>query len=319
MVKTVFFGLFQTLGDIIASTALIRAIKEKYPDSKITYAVGAQYTDILAGNPDIFETIACGSAAEIILRASEKPYDKVMIPLMLTSEDTLWHQRYPWCVPGEKRNLVDMYAERCQDDITVNKRKTFIYPTENHWQEIVSQIPADKKEDFLRRPYITVHTTSRLESKDWPWEKFAELATRIFNHFEGKLYVYQVGGPEDRVLPNPCAPLTGVPILYTASLIQHGLMHIDVDSGPSFIADSLDIPTVCIMGATNPSIAGPIGPSTTFIEPNGRKCIGTATHTVCVTHCLIKDDCIKTISVDDVFNHVVERLTPILKENGIIA
>lgn len=166
---------------------------------------------------------------------------------------------------------------------------------------------------------MTIHTTSRLESKDWSYENFTQLANMLYAKFEGKLQIYQIGGKEDRIIPNPVVALTELPIPYTAAVIKRSLFHVDIDSGPSFIADSLDVPTVCIMGSTNPSIAGPIGPGTTFIEPNGRKCIGTATHTVCVTHCLIKDECIKTVSVEDVFNHVVSRLEPILKGKGIIA
>ncbi len=313
----VFFGLFQTLGDVIVSTALIRTIKEKYPESEITYAVGVDYVAALVGNPDISNIIPCGSPQEIIIRSAERPYDKVYLPLMLTQEDTLWHQRYPWCTPGKRHNLIDMYAYRCQDDLKVENRRSYIYPTDQHWDEIVGHIPDEFKEGFKNTPFITIHTNSRLESKDWPMANFAELSIRLMNHLKGKVLIYQIGGPSDPVLPKPVTPLTGTPLLNTAAIIKRSLLHIDVDSGPSFIADSLDVPTICIMGATNPDIAGPIGPNTTFIEPPVRKCIGTATHTVCVTHCLIKDDCIKLVSVDEVYNKVIEKLDPIIKKLGI--
>lgn len=310
--KKIYFGLFQTLGDIIVSTAIIRAIKVKYPDSHIVYAVGKDYTDVLKNNPDINEIIPCSSPQEIVLRAGAGNYDKIFLPLMLVAEDTLWHQRPPWCVPGENKNLVDMYAAKCGDDLKITDRRTFVYPTDKEWNELVEQIPESNREKFQQRPFITIHTSSRLESKDWPEASFAELALRLYAHFEGKFEVYQIGGPTDKPLPRPVIGLMGTPFLHTAAIIKRSLFHIDIDSGPSFIADSLDVPTLCIMGSTTKDIAGPIGPNTTFVEPDSRKCIGTATHCACVTHCLIKEDCIKTISVDRVFKEAVRILEPIV-------
>lgn len=315
--KNIYFGMMQTLGDIIASTAIIRTIKEKYPESKITYAVGNGYVDVLKNNPDIAEIIPCQAPQEIVLRAGEKEYDKVFLPLMLTQEDTMWHQRTPWCLPGDRHNLVDMYAEKCGDDLKIENRRTYIYPTDKEWNELVAQVPEEKRTIFETLPFITIHTSSRLESKDWPAASFDELIARIHNHFGGKFGIYQIGGKDDKQLRAPVIPLMGTPILHTAAIIKRSLFHIDIDSGPSFIADSLDVPTLCILGSTTKDIAGPIGPNTTFIEPDSRKCIGTATHCACVTHCLIKEDCIKTISVDRVFKEAIKILEPIVaKLNG---
>ncbi len=307
-VNSVFFSLFHTLGDVIVTTAIIRNLKEKYKDAKITYAVSEEYVEILRGNPDIAEIIPVKHPWEGILRSRDKQYDKVFLPLQLTHLDSVWHQLPPWCEDGENHNLVDMYAKKCQDDLVITDRRTFIYPNENAWKEIV-QSAGDKAEDFEKTPFITVHTTSRNESKDWSYERFAELCTRINKEYNGKFNIYQIGR-DDKQLPLPVKCLNGMPLSHTISLINKSKFHLDIDSGPSFIADSLNVPTVCIMGATTKNTSGPIGPNVTFIEPI-RKCIGSPLHTACHSHCVISEKCIDTISVDEVFNVVNEKLKTI--------
>jgi ADP-heptose:LPS heptosyltransferase len=318
--KNLYFGLFHTLGDIIVSTALLRTIKEKYPDSHLVYATSKEYTDVLHNNPDVDEIIACGSHWEIILRANERKYDKVFLPLMTNQIDTLWHQLPPWCLKnGENHNLVDFYASRCNDDLVVTNRRTYIHPDDSHWDQIVSNVPEDKKERFINRPFITMHVMSRNPSKDWSIGKFKELANRIYDKYGPLFSIYQIGGETDPDIdPSVVSSLKGMPLLNTAALIKRSLFHIDIDSGPSFIADSLDVSTICIMGATDQLIAGPIGPNVTFVEPEFRECIGTATHTACATHCLINKPCIEKITVEEVFNKFSEKIEPILKAKNLL-
>lgn len=315
--KSLFFGLYHTLGDVITTTAITRELKKKYPDSKLTYAVGAQYVDVLKGNPDIDEIIPCQSHWEVMLRSEEKQYDRVYIPMQMTQEDSVWHQRPPWCINnGENHNLVDFYASRCNDDITITDRRTFIYPTDADLDEITKNIPDGHKEAFLSTPFITVHVTSRNPSKDWPIERFRELCARInaknFKVNGNRLAIYQIGGNEDpEIDKNTVVPMMGMPILNTAALIKKSLLHIDIDSGPSFVADSLDVPTICIMGATWSNTSGPIGPNVHYIEPEVRECLtDNGLYTPCHSHCLIKPrECKYNVSVDTVYDKVIDLIS----------
>lgn len=304
--KKIYFSIFHTLGDIIVSTAIIRALKDKYPEYDITYATSAQYIDVLKDNPDIKEVIGCNSHWECILRSQEKKYDKVFIPMQLTQVDAAWHQFPPYCQEGEKHNLVDFYANRCNDDLVIENRKTYIYPKDAHYEQIVANIPPEHRDSFKNNKFITIHTTSRNPSKDWSVERFRELCAKIKLKYPD-IFIYQIGGNEDKEIGKELAfPMMGMPILNTAALIKKSLLHIDIDSGTSFVSDSLDIPTICLMGATTQNTSGPIGKNVTYIEPV-RKCLDRI-HTPCHTHCLIKDNCIETIESDEVMSHVSEIL-----------
>ncbi len=312
MIKSLYFGMFCTLGDVIVSTAITHAVKKKYPDAKITYATSKEYIDVLAGNPDIDEVIGCGSHWEVILRSVEKPYDKVMLPLQLTGLDNAWHQLPPWREESEKHNLVDFYASRCNDDIVVDERQTYIYPEQKHWDELVQNIPDQFKEKFEKTPFITFHTTSRNASKDWPVERYKELAYKIKAKYGDKFLIYQIGGVNDpEIDKNLVVPLMGVPVLNTAALLKRSLVHLDGDSGPSFIADSVGTKTVVIFAATCGNTSGPISANVVKIEPPVRKCLGNGLSTPCHTHCRIPQvECKYEISVDQ----VLDVLIPLIEE-----
>lgn len=306
----IFFGLFHTLGDVIVSTSLIRAIKTKYPDSQIVYATSRDYVEVLIGNPDIAEIIPCSHPDEVILNAGAKAYDRTYLPLMRTTEDTLWHQRYPWCVDnGDNHNLVDFYASRCNDDIKIEDRRSFLYPKQEHWDELVKNIPEQSREKFANTPFITFHTTSRNQSKDWHPELWFRLINKIRAEYGDQFAIYQIGGPQDKALPPPSIGIMGTPLLITAAMLSRSLLHLDVDSGPSFIADSVGTKTICIMGATWHQTSGPISNNVTFIEPANRECLApNGIHTPCHTQCLIKRDCVNTVTVDQVFEEVKKEL-----------
>lgn len=306
---SIFFGLFHTLGDVVLATSVIRAIAEKYKDRnpRITICTSSAYTDIFSNNPDIKEIIGAGSIGEVVLRSVERHYDKVYLPLQLTPEHNSWHQTKEYCVPkeGENHNLVDYYADRCMDDIKITDRRCFLYPEEKHWNEIVENIPEAHREHFLNTPFITLHTTSRNVSKDWPYNNFAELGKRIKEKYGDKLEVYQIGGKEDKTLPAPVFPFMGTPILNTAALLGKALLAIDGDSGPSHLASAMGTKSLCIMGATT-SINTTHGPlfNAEFIEPN-RHCLDRL-HTPCATQCRIAPQCIDSVTVDEVFQKACE-------------
>lgn len=307
-IKTAFFGLYWTLGDLVSASTIVHAIKLKYPNAKITLCTANEYGDIYESNPDVSEVIRTTHPFEVILRAGEKDYDIVCLPLMTSNEDSLWHQRFPWCVDnGDKHNLIDFYADRCGLDLELTDRRHHIYPQDKHWNEIVEKIEPKDREYFTNTPYITVHTTTRNESKDWPYNNWVELTRRIKQEYGNKLEIYQIG-LNDKQLPSPVIPVMNLAILNTAALIKKAKLSIDVDSGTSFISDALNVPTVVIMGATSPNCAGPTGGNVTFIEPPVRECIGSATHCVCLTKCLINKPCINLVTVDEVFNAVKEKL-----------
>ncbi len=306
MIK-IYFGMFHTLGDVIACTSITRALKVKYPDSEIYFATSKDYVGVLEENPDIKEAIACGSPAEVVLRGSNGSWDRVFLPLQLTQEDSVWHQTPPWCLEGENHNLVDFYASRCMDDIKITDRRTFIFPQDRHWAEIISNVPEEFREQFQTTPYITIHTTSRNESKDWNFDSFVELTRKIKTKYGEKFHIYQIGGKDDKLLPKPVVPLIGVPILNTAAIIKRSKYHIDIDSGTSFIADSLDVPMMVIYGCTTKNTSGPISNRFNYIEPS-RTCVGTVRHTACHSHCSqVKPDCF-SLSVQEVWDKVEQDL-----------
>jgi ADP-heptose:LPS heptosyltransferase len=304
----IFFSIFHTIGDVIVSTALIHAIKLKYPDSEITYAVSKDCATLLEGNPDISKIIPCNSISECILLANQEKYDKVFIPAQLTGEHNIWHQTEPWIHVSDKHNLVDYYALRCNDDITVDDRQTYFYLKDSDFDSLFSKIHPDDLEKFKAQKYITIHTTSRCSGKDWHYQHLNNFV-KLFKSTYPDIAVYQIGGPNDKPLDAPVVPFMGLSLRESAVLIKGSLLQVDMDSGTSFIADSLGVPVIVIYGATNSNTSGPIGKNLIAIEPVSRDCIGRMCHTSCHTECRWNHGrCIDRISPEQVMFKVKEVL-----------
>lgn len=286
----IFIAILETIGDVILGTCLVRNLKIMYPGCHITFATGFMYKEVLESNPDIDVIVEAipRNMFDLYSRTNSQNYDKILLPLMTNHEDTLWHHdldMYP------KHNLVDFYAERA--GITITDRRTFVYPSildKNHVDTL-----------SLPKTFITMHTQTRVTSKDWPIEKFKLLASMFQN-------VVQVGGKEDKEIGasiNLCGKLS---LLQTAEVIRRSQLFIGLDSAPSFLADSMNVPHIVLMGMSTSRTSGPISGKTIFIGPN-RDCEQKIT--CCHTHCQRRDGkppCITTISVDTVARRIKEML-----------
>lgn len=314
MIKTVYISMFQSMGDVILTTSIVHSLKEKYKEAKITFAVGEQYAELLNGNPEIDEIIKIRHPWEGILRSTEKKYDLVCLPLMKDNgSDVAWHQLPDFCMPEKELHMVDMYAEKCNADIKITDRRVFVYPSDEDWDKMVNALPPETKDKFINAKYITVHTTSLLDTKDWPYEKWNELCKLIHGKYGDKIEIRQVGGKDDKPLNSPVVCLNGTPLMSTAHILKRSLLHIGGDSGTEHLCNCFSTPIICIMGSSSSYNNGIINrKEATFIEPSQRECLNKGRHCPCVSHCEIESPCINTVSVEEVFNVVSEKLDKIL-------
>ena len=60
------------LGDIVMTTPVVEALKERYPGAQIYYLAGSAYADVLEGNPFLEGIIRMGDGAAVS-RAIRRP------------------------------------------------------------------------------------------------------------------------------------------------------------------------------------------------------------------------------------------------------
>lgn len=276
------------IGDLICTTPIFRAIKEKYPRAKITVLVIPRVEGILKNNKNIDKMIVSSlnsneGIKEIWLLAKTIRAGQFgvcfnlvpgtlnfllpffcLIPKRITSYSGHHSQSY--------RYLSRLYTDRLDwpdDELSIKhflKLLKFIgIENENFKKEIfVSDQAKIKAEEFLRKKNIGgqdilvgFSLTAGNKIKEWGVENFGRLAEMIVGRYNYKIIV--IGAPADQDFLNKFDQVTGNKFIITsdfpldeiAGLINRFHYFISVDSGPLYIASALDVPVIDIIGPFN--------------------------------------------------------------------
>jgi len=324
MSNKVAFIMFRTLGDICMATTVVHALKEKSPDDEIHFITQAQNVHILEGNPDISKIIVRDNYYEANLYCVENKYDKILRAGMANNFDSIWHH----IESQNKQHLVEWYAKRAGLE-TLDDKSTYVYMSEDdvadvddYWNE--PDIDKNKK-------HIVMHTTSGVHgnisvpSRDWPIEKFTELARGLMDKGYG---IIQIGGFMDKKIQLPgVVHLTGkVSFKQSGELIKRCDGYIGVDSGPAYLAGWAGVPSIVIMGATQNTCdsSGPsVGPRedtvcyVNAIKPDNPACSPVP----CYTACQIgkKIGCIEDVPTQVIFNQILSMLDEKMAQSPVEA
>mgnify|MGYP001570952263 CR=1 FL=1 len=272
--------LTKTLGDIVILNTLCNEVKERWTESEIDVFVNQEYREIVENNPNI-KNVLCMTTWDLILyKVSTEGYDKVMIPAQTTREDNIWHQ----IEKHRHQHLVDFYAKRCGLG-EIKNRRLYMYPG-NKWRH-----EPDNKT-------VAFHTTTLVKAKNWTG--MSELASRIGK--EG-YSISQVGMLGDSELSAEKKDLRGtMTINEMANYLSKCRAFVGLDSGTSYIAAAMGIPTFCVMGATIPKTSGPFGDNVTYLlSDTVPECIVLRCH----SECRFNKPCIEMMKTETAFSSIM--------------
>ena len=126
-------------------------------------------------------------------------------------------------------------------------------------------------------PRVALVPCSRWEAKNWPPERFAEVARRL--SVEKGVSIYVLGGASDRDACGALADEVGgdvvnlcgkTSLVEMAGTLREMDLVITVDSGPMHVAAALGVPVLALFGATDPTRTGPYGSRHRVVEPVGK-------------------------------------------------
>ncbi|MCX7591102.1 MAG: glycosyltransferase family 9 protein [Kiritimatiellae bacterium] len=116
------------------------------------------------------------------------------------------------------------------------------------------------------RPRVALAPVSRWPTKDWPAERFAQVAAALTNRCGASIFVI---GARDAAraaqviasrMDGNMLDLTGkTGLVETASVLAQMDLVISNDSGPMHMAAALGIPVLALFGPTDPVRTGPFG------------------------------------------------------------
>ena len=287
--------MLRTLGDVIVSTTLCRELKREFPESRISFYTNRPYDGLLANNPDI-DSVVASDAWELnmlFLEMASGKFSKVYAPYQVRQECNSWHQD-----EGTRhQHLVDFYWTRMGMHRPITERECYLFPSDEDRERSLRHISFDQ-------PRIVLHSTTIVPTKDWPY--FSELAELLRKAGYGCV---QVGAIGDKRVEGAVDLRGKMGFLEMAAFLSSCAAFVGLDSGPSYMADAMRIPTIVIQGSTSPVTSGPI--SRRVIHLFAEKTGYTDCETIrCHSNCRHEVNCITTIKPE----HVINKLESILEK-----
>jgi heptosyltransferase-1 len=281
------------LGDIVHALPVLSALRERYPDSHITWVVNKSFEGLLAGHPDLNETLvfdrgAMGrglvSAAKAVVQFGNelrrRRFD-VAIDLQgllrtgLMTATTAAKRKIGFAnaregavhfyteridVPDAGRiHAVDRYWRIAESLGAGGKAKRFIVPVRDGERDAVQ-----RELGSLPRPWYAVAVGAKWITKRWPPRQFGELIAKAQREFGGTAIF--VGVKEDSPLSAEAMQLltgpsrdwcgrTSLPRL--AAVLSLSDVMIANDTGPLHLAAALGTPCVAPYTCTKMALHGP--------------------------------------------------------------
>jgi len=320
------------IGDVLLSTPVIKALRQKYPQAYISMMVSPYARDIVEGNPYLDEVIVYDKegkhkgffgSLKFASRLRKKRFD---LAIILHPNNRAHLVTFLAGIPerlGYNRKLGFLLTRRIEHTkqegqkheaeynlgllrdlgITGNARDLFM-PVKDESEQWAGDLFV--KEGIRDTDKIlAINPGASCPSKIWPAERFAEAAEKLSQRYNFKIII--LGGPKDmhladkvsREIKVKATNLSGrTSISQMASILKRSALFVSNDSGPVHIASALGTPVISIFGRAQPGLSprrwGPLGKQDKYLH----KDVGCIQ---CLAHNCVKEfACLKAITVSDV-------------------
>ena len=304
-IKSVLVVKLSAIGDVIHALPVSYAIKETYPQAKVTWVVEPPAYDILRDNPYIdniiiFEKKKFKSFKGFlkhygpfnkILRADK--YDASMdLQGLFKSAAIAWSAKAPLRLgtcnmremshkvsqpvvgPHAQGHIVERYLDVARElGCRVDK---VVFPMEISQQDQETAVRAMNKAGArMENPYVVLAVGANWPNKRWPTRYYAQLSDWLYNLkiipviIGGGAMDGQLAADIEAAAEIPPINLVGATTLkQLAYVIKNAKAVVGGDTGPVHLAAGLGIPTVMVMGPTDANRNGPYGQLENAIEAN---------------------------------------------------
>ncbi|MBI1974283.1 MAG: glycosyltransferase family 9 protein [Candidatus Zambryskibacteria bacterium] len=294
---------FKRIGDIVCSTPVFRAIKEKYPESRITVIVSSMAAGVLKNNPRVDEIIIVEDywhKFPELVRKIRRGNFKWGVSLSGTAlSSTLF---FLSLIPNRlkitrpNKSLAEALSDWMTNFKEEYKELTYLplfylkmlrhlgIDNENYTKEIYAGYEAEAKmKKFLatngvmeKDKLIGISLTAGNNVKEWGDDKFESLAREISKKypikiaFIGSFYEKERVGNFVRKLGSGSKYIdaAGLSLEELVVLMKNFSVFISVDTGPTHIAHALGVPLIDILGPVNDIELTPRDGNIKIIKPN---------------------------------------------------
>lgn len=257
---------FSSLGDVVLTTPLLRAIHRAHPDAQVTFVTKTRYAPLFAASPYVARVIAL--APDETLRAFADrvrgPYDarldlhgslrSLALRALLggrwaTYRKRRWRRRLMVAFKVNALDGVPPVAERYFEAATALGVVPDGGPPEVH----VSSEAQRAAEAFGPVGAVVLAPGARQATRRWPPDRWRALARSL--RAAGHVPV-AVGTSSERALLDDDAvvPAYGLPLDVMAAVLRRAAVVVAHDSGAMHLATAVGVPVVALFGPTVPAM-----------------------------------------------------------------
>jgi heptosyltransferase II len=318
-IKSILFLRHDRLGDMVISTAALKALKRAYPQARITVLASERNYEVLKHNPNVDEILIYEGIPWFIREIRPRRYDLVIDPFVTyelkqalmtylsrgkyrigfeeAGREVFFNIRGPAISPPKRmvEHLLDLVElvggkrEGCEPEV-------FLSDTEIQW---ASEL-LEKKGISADELTIGIDPGAYYSSQRWPAERFGELAIRILEKCGAKVIL--LGSSDEEGLLKATKKSAGEDIeIFSCSGIREFMALLSKcdllvcnNSGPLHIASALKVTTVSMIGPTVTPLWLPCGKHDMVI--NKALSCSPCNRAICKGH-----KCMESITVDEVF------------------
>ena len=331
------------IGDIVLTTPLIHTLRDSFPNAYIAYLGDKNGVSLLEHNPYLDEIFSINFSKntalqqlQLFYRLNRKHFDLV-IDLFCNPRSALlsYATQAPVRVGGDLPGRGKLYTVRIKDDGVPKSAVEFHYQSlkaagiePKYFAPEIFLTDDEKKEsrrylewqgiDFSKS-IVALHPGGTWPAKLWPAERFADLADLLIAKMHAQIVLTK--GPRDAeaaekvesAVVGGVLSLPVLPLRQLAAILSLCTAYVANDSGPMHIAAAVGTPTVGLFG---PGEENKWFPYTPAFPGGSSKNIALRKDVPChPCHLNVCNrtgneymECMKLLSVNEVFNAVKERI-----------
>jgi len=329
--KNILLIRLSSLGDIVLASPAIRAVRQHFPDARISMLVAKQSADLIAENPHLDEVIPFDREARdkntsemmrIIRILREREFELVVDFQRKFRTGLLAYLSGAKCRVGNgplctirvpdriNKHAIDRYFDLLHAiGIKTKDRRLELFLAKS--DRVYARKILNAKGVCPDRIKVALFPGAGWKLREWMPARFAAVGDRVAVHFEAQVLLF--GGPKERELVDHVAslmtttPITvaeALPIRRFAALVEQCNLFITNDTGPMHIAAAMQTPTVALFGPGDHIRFQPLEPIHTTIRH----------HVPCnpckqFTNKCKNNICMKLITVDEVWETVCRKLS----------
>jgi len=283
------------IGDCLVVSPVARALRQRYPQAHIAWAVQSKARTVVEGNPNLDEVLVWsggfGGALELAKQIRARKFDAVLdlqgafksAPIValsgakhriVSSRGEPIAKRFANVIvpmPSPPPHASEQYLRVAMAlDISADAERKLQMPLSQKERDFATEFLAQNGFDPSKK-LIGLNLGAARPIKMWPAEKFADLGNIAHQNdvqtilFGGPTEVEIAQKVNDAMTQKPIFAAGKTSLKQLGALIERCNLMVSGDTGPMHISAGVGTPILALFGPTDPFRTGPVGNNNTVV------------------------------------------------------